>query len=216
MSCPNTKLCSKCRDWKPLADFFACRSTADGLQYACKLCQHNIRKEKHALHPEVRGLKYREWLSKNAEKKRASRAEYNRKNREQNAAYTRQYRKENRLKYNASMRRQRRENFKVKLANNLHCRLWHALKRPSAKSDKVISATELVGCSMDFLKTHLESQFQPGMTWDNRGKDGWHIDHKRPCASFDLKDQTQQRECFHWSNLQVLWAVDNHRKGARL
>ncbi len=51
------------------------------------------------------------------------------------------------------------------------------------------------------------------MTWDNYGK--WQIDHKIPCASFDLTDPEQQKSCFHFSNLQPLWAKDNNSKGAK-
>ena len=71
----------------------------------------------------------------------------------------------------------------------------------------------LVGCSLDDLRVHIEKQFSEGMTWKNKGK--WHIDHIRPCASFDLTDPEQQKQCFHFSNLQPLWARDNLRKAAR-
>ncbi len=73
---------------------------------------------------------------------------------------------------------------------------------------------ELTGCTAEALAKHLESQFLPGMTWENRGE--WHIDHRKPCASFDLSDPVQQRACFHYTNLQPLWALDNLRKGASL
>jgi len=50
--------------------------------------------------------------------------------------------------------------------------------------------------------------------WDNYGS-GWHIDHIRPCSSFDLSDEEQQRACFHHSNLQPLWVKDNLEKGSK-
>jgi hypothetical protein len=53
------------------------------------------------------------------------------------------------------------------------------------------------------------------MTWDNYGKYGWHLDHIKPCSSFNLKDPEQQLQCFHWSNQQPLWAKDNLSKGAK-
>jgi hypothetical protein len=62
------------------------------------------------------------------------------------------------------------------------------------------------------LRAHLEAQFVPGMTWANHG--AWHVDHIRPCASFNLEDPAEQRVCFHFSNLQPLWAQDNLAKGA--
>lgn len=73
--------------------------------------------------------------------------------------------------------------------------------------------TKLVGCSVPKLRQHLEAQFTDGMTWDNHGE--WHIDHIKPCASFDLTDEHQQLECFHYTNLQPLWARDNLSKGAK-
>lgn len=69
---------------------------------------------------------------------------------------------------------------------------------------------ELLGCTFEELKFHLESQFKENMSWDNYGK--WHIDHIRPCASFDLTDYEQQKLCFNYKNLQPLWAEDNLKK----
>ncbi len=85
-------------------------------------------------------------------------------------------------------------------------------KRFGAKAHKT---TDLIGCTVDELRQHLEARFTDDMSWDNYGRDGWHIDHIRPCASFDLTDPKQQRQCFHYTNLQPLWAADNIRKGAK-
>jgi hypothetical protein len=72
---------------------------------------------------------------------------------------------------------------------------------------------ELTGCSLEELTQYIESKFITGMSWENYGE--WHIDHIRPCASFNLEDIEEQKKCFHWSNLQPLWAKDNLRKGSR-
>lgn len=53
------------------------------------------------------------------------------------------------------------------------------------------------------------------MTWENYGVHGWHIDHIRPCKSFDLTDPEQQKECFHYTNLQPLWWWENLEKGGK-
>lgn len=66
---------------------------------------------------------------------------------------------------------------------------------------------ELLGCTIDELKQYLESKFTKGMTWENRGQFGWHIDHIKPCSSFNLLDPEEQKKCFHYSNLQPLWAT---------
>lgn len=99
--------------------------------------------------------------------------------------------------------------FRLRLA--IRARITRALKFFGAP--KSARTADLIGCDMPFLRKHIESQFKPGMTWNNHGE--WHLDHKRPCASFNLLDLAQQQECFHWSNLQPLWKLDNMRKGAK-
>jgi len=102
-----------------------------------------------------------------------------------------------------------RNNLEYKITGLLRSRLASAIKGTAKKS----SAKQLIGCSIPKLRKHLESQFTQGMAWDNHGN--WHIDHIKPCAAFDLTNEDEQRECFHYSNLQPLWAKDNFRKGAR-
>ncbi len=69
----------------------------------------------------------------------------------------------------------------------------------------------MLGCSIEHLRTHIESRWKDGMSWENYG--AWHLDHIKPCAAFDLLQPSEQRLCFHWSNLQPLWAADNIAKG---
>jgi hypothetical protein len=110
--------------------------------------------------------------------------------------------------------KRRRRDVDYRLRLTLRNRLCAAISR--GKGKKIESSISLVGCTVFELRAHLESQFQPGMTWDNYGLHGWHIDHIIPCASFDLTDPEQQKACFHYTNLQPLWAEDNLKKGARL
>jgi hypothetical protein len=111
-----------------------------------------------------------------------------------------------------SERRRTDPQYRVRCA--LAGRVLTAIRRQYG--DKAAKTMELIGCSVSELMAHLEAQFLPGMTWDNHAIDGWHIDHIVPCASFDLTDPVQQRACFHWSNLQPLWAFDNIVKGDKL
>lgn len=76
--------------------------------------------------------------------------------------------------------------------------------------------SELIGCSLDYLKEHLQAQFKDGMSWDNwgRGEDRWNIDHITPIAAFDLSDPEQQKLAFHFTNLQPLWYLDNCAKNS--
>jgi len=97
------------------------------------------------------------------------------------------------------------------LKKRLRNRLRQALKGIS----KSKSTMELLGVPhMDFLKTWIECKFKEGMTWENRHL--WHIDHIIPCSSFDLTKPEEQAKCFHYTNLQPLWASENLSKGNRI
>ncbi len=112
-----------------------------------------------------------------------------------------------RIRINASRVELRRRSAQAHLKHKLRCRLNVALKKRYKKASRTLS---LLGCSLSEFQKHLEALFSPGMSWDNRG--AWEIDHKRPCASFDMADPEQQKECFHFSNLQPLWRTDNRKK----
>jgi len=104
----------------------------------------------------------------------------------------------------------RKDDPSYRLVCNLRSRVSAALK--NAKTIKAENSMSLFGCSVDELKAHLESQFTEGMSWDNYGLHGWHVDHIRPCNSFDLTVDKEQKICFNYTNLQPLWAKDNITK----
>jgi hypothetical protein len=110
------------------------------------------------------------------------------------------------------------ERIKKRLSNDLNFKLATLLRGRLNKAirgnQKTGSAVKDLGCSVAELKTYLESKFQPGMTWYNYGRDGWHIDHIKPLSRFDLSDTSQFLEACHYTNLQPLWAEDNISKGA--
>lgn len=131
--------------------------------------------------------------------------------------YLKEYRKLNkdkrtfndRRKYILNYNKNRIKNdIEFRITKNLRSRLYHA-----AKGSTRINYIDLCGIDKKGLKEYLESKFTDGMSWSNYGK--WHIDHIRPCISFDLKDISQQKECFHYTNLQPLWAKDNRIKSGK-
>lgn len=107
----------------------------------------------------------------------------------------------------------RGSNVQYRLKNIIGNRVRRAVRR--LKAGKSASTMTLMGCTLPFFKKYLESLFKEGMTWDNYCYEVWHIDHVRPCASFDLTDPAQQRECFHYSNLQPMWGPANISKGSK-
>lgn len=105
---------------------------------------------------------------------------------------------------------QRKINPHVKIRDNLAARIRLALREQNLT--KRNNTSKLVGCSIPSLKKHLEKKFKPGMTWNNHGRFGWHIDHIKPCSKFDLSKKDQQLKCFNYKNLQPLWAKENIQK----
>jgi len=126
------------------------------------------------------------------------------------AAYQSRYRQENREKIRLYFLNRRRTDPEYKLMLRLRKRLSQLVNGDS----RACSAKKLLGCPLPEFRQHIEKQFRPGMSWENHGP-VWHLDHIKPCAKFDLTDPEQQRECFHFSNFQPLFAAENLSKGAR-
>jgi hypothetical protein len=116
------------------------------------------------------------------------------------------------LDYQNLYRRKRRlTDPTFRLQDNLRSRIRVAL-RGKCRSKRTM---QLVGCSIENLWIYLESLFEPGMTRENYGL-VWHVDHIVPCAIFDLTNTDHQKRCFHFSNLQPLFASDNKRKSDKI
>lgn len=112
------------------------------------------------------------------------------------------------LKYRRDNARHRtKTDVNFRLSSNLRHRLWSAIKAGSHVKD--------LGCTIEELRVYLESKFQNGMSWENYGVHGWHLDHIKPLSKFDLSDRGQFLLACHYSNLQPLWAEENIRKGNR-
>ena len=101
------------------------------------------------------------------------------------------------------------------MAHRLRARLRQAIKHTrGGGATKSAHTVELIGCSIEYFMQHIEKQFKPDMSWDRFGE--FHIDHIKPCASFDLNDPMQQKACFSYKNMAPLWAIENMKKGTKL
>lgn len=126
--------------------------------------------------------------------------------------------KEYRKKHKNKLSKRASEIRKYKLKNDpfftavrkLRSLVETAFKR--VKQNKPMCTEALLGCSFEFAKKHIESLFTTGMTWQNHGRNGWHIDHIKPISSFDINDLHLAN---HYTNLQPLWAKDNLSKGCK-
>ena len=211
-----TKICTKCQREKELIQFKPDSRLKSGYGSQCLDCH------------KVYSIQYN--VKHNRSLKQAKKRNYL-ENRERYLAQKKQYRLDNsqKLKIKASayyesnkdkiikrvscwQKNRRASDPQFRIARNLRKRVWEALRSQSAiKKDKTI---KLVGCSVKQLMCHLESLFEINMSWSNYGD--WHVDHKKPCSSYDLTNPQPQQDCFHYTNLQPLWARDNLSKNNSL
>ena len=114
---------------------------------------------------------------------------------------------------NKRIRKRLKTDPKFRLNIRIRSRIHEVLKQKGKR--KALSTLEYLGVpNIDFLKKYLESKFKAGMTWQNNTVHGWHIDHIKPVKSFDFSDINEIKKCWHYTNLQPLWAHENYRKGA--
>jgi len=189
-----TKICTMCKEEKEIHLFSIQRSVKCGRTARCKTCTAVEAKKYYK--SEARNRASKRYREANKEKVRAFTKSWNDRNKDKQAVYRkRSYQK-------------RVSTLNGRLEKNLRARLFFALNGKK----KTEATIDLLGCSVTQLKQHIASKFKKGMSWDNYGYKTWHIDHIRPCDSFDLSDEQQQKECFHYTNLQPLWAKENIRK----
>lgn len=224
------KQCNKCWLVKPVVDFPFRKAPVR--KHQCKACfaiyskkytEENRemlkvkRKGKRAIDiPRMR--KWREenrgWMRRyRAENKdviKKQETEWREENKEKVEADQKIYREQNRERRQLLKKARYKTDIEFRLSYNLCNRVRDAIKG----GRKSASTMDLIGCALTEVRNHLEAQFVDGMSWENYGE--WHIDHIRPCASFNLLEPEQQRECFNYKNLQPLWAFDNISKGAKL
>jgi hypothetical protein len=181
--------------------------------------------------------KQKEWSRNHPEKVKAFHRRYWEKHKEQYLEHTRRYRAENPDHFNELARRYKESH---RMASRRYRKIHsekvkdRARKYMSAHPEKLIFHNTItammnlygerktcrshryIGCSPGFLRNHLESLFKPGMTWENYGRKGWHVDHIVPLSWFSFKeDPSLLFVASHWTNLRPLWAIENIRKGNR-
>ncbi len=175
-------------------------ASLDGLQAKCKVCTKKYDDDRYPATRKKRAAQAAKWAQANPERIVERSRVYYGKNRTKILNYGKIYH-----------RNRRRTDLNYKLKCELRSRLGHAVKNGSKSG----SAVRDLGCTIPAFKLYLESKFRPGMSWDNWSRFGWHIDHIKPLAKFDLTKRKQFLEACHYTNLQPLWAEENLKKSDR-
>ena len=222
----STKTCVKCKVSKALLNFTNNKTKKDGKNNYCKVCQQTYRKQnrkkiqKYLKKYRTKNKKkltnlYKTYRHNNKEKIKYKDAQYREKNKEKIQKYNKKWRKKNKLLINKKKKEyyyRRIVDIDYRILNNLRSRIRIAIKN-GKKCSKTI---DILGASIEEVRFHIQKQFKEGMSWENYGLYGWHIDHIIPCDKFDLSKTNDQKKCFHYTNLQPLWAKDNIKKSNKI
>ena len=192
------KRCTKCLIMKPNSEFHRNKSTKTGYTSACKNCV---------------SLAKRVYRENNKEKIRQKNKEYRENNKEritrrqkENADYYRAYSKN-------YIKNRRRNDPKFYMINILRNRLRLALKNKAKKGSAVRDLGMPIDAFLVYLNLDCIDRYGESYTGNEKK---YHIDHIRPLSSFNLNDPSELKAAIHWSNLQVLEAKENIKKGGRL
>lgn len=233
-----SKPCKICKEDKPIIEYAVGENKSRPYCIKCERERKIAHYEKNKLR--VR-LKQKEYYEKNGEKVRAKvneyrkrelesvskrKGEYYRNNLDKVRAWRNGYEEKNRDRLSAErkakrplrldkvrayLKKRRETDVHFRLQARLRTRVRMALKRYN--KSKSASSEDLLGCSILFFKEYFCSLFTDGMTWDKFMAGDIHVDHIKPCKLFNLAIDKEQKECFHYTNLQPLWKIDNLRKG---
>ncbi len=208
------KTCTKCGLSKKFSEFHPQKDGWGGVRGDCKECVN---------------AKNLEWQRANVKLKRARDKEYRKRpssvlrKKKYEAVYRPKYYAKNKEKILAKTKALHVKRLATDKNYLLLSRLRSRLREVTCKvgnfreyrNGRKSLLRQCLGCTPSELRQHIESQFIEGMTWENYGLHGWHIDHIKPCAHYDLSDIEQVKKCFHYTNLQPKWAKENWSKGAR-
>ena len=184
------KKCNTCGIQKTIDQFNKHPRTKDGKKPKCRDCEKEYNRQWREMNPTY----YQDWNEKNRSKRDKYIRKYKQKRRDKNWKTTNPHLNE----------------FETALSRRVRRRINNAFKRRGFSVSG--RTTEIIGCGIKELKTHLESQFTAGMSWDN--KDQWHIDHIIPLDF--ARDEKHLRWLCHYTNLQPLWASDNIKKANKM
>jgi len=197
------KTCSKCKIEKSVEEFHKQKASKDGLYYQCKECAKAANKAHYQANREDL-LEYRK--------------AYRQENREEIRGYKKIYYQENRdevIEKNSAYTKERiAKDHVFRWVHNTRCNLSRILNGTGGHAPTL----ELLGCTGEEWRSHLESTFKPGMSWENygRGESEWQIDHIAPVSSFDQENHLQQLICWNYRNTQALWSHENMAKGNKI
>ena len=226
----STKICTECKTNKELSDYYAKKSGKYGKDAICKSCRIKKYSNSRKAYYKTYKRKHDSYVSNrtypngkktcgkcNVEKLLSdfyydsSRKDYKSQCKECKIEITSKYAKNNRDKINKSRKKRFKENPQLRIKSSYYTRLNQCYK----KKYKSKTLLYYMGCSFEQFIEWIHFQFEKGMTFDNYGSE-WHMDHVKPCASFDLTKENDLKECMNWKNIRPCWGKENISKSDKI
>lgn len=196
-----TKICKKCETVKKLEEFISNKTCKFGVTNTCKIC-NSKRRHLNYLQNKNKVLQQSKTYYENNKKEVLSRMQdYYCTNKEKIVKRTTKY----------QTNRRKIDTF-YKAKTDIRALIRDSFRRTKHKKNS--KTVDILGCTIEQLKQHLEAKFQPGMTWDNHSQNGWHIDHIIPISTAKTPEDIIRLN--HYTNLQPLWAADNLKKSNKI
>jgi len=204
------KKCNKCKIEKEFIEFPKNKTKKDGYQSQCKICVNNykliyrkLNKEKIKNWYNSNKNYFKDYYKLNKQKIDNYRLEYEKKRKNERRIYFNNWQKINQKK--------RRLNEPLyKLTGNIRNSITQSFRKNGYT--KKSRTYQILGCTFEEFKLHIEKQFTKGMNWENQGQ--WHFDHIYPISL--AKDEEELIRLNHYTNFQPLWAIDNLKKGNKI
>ena len=196
------KTCTRCKVEKPKNEFGIKKTGSDKLRCYCKKCSSELIK--------IYKEENKEKIDKSRKKYRIENADKIKQYDFDNSDRKKQYKMDNKehinKKNNEYVKNRKLTDPFFKLKCTIRTCILNSIRRKNyTKKSKTY---EILGCSYEDFKTHLENKFTDGMSWENQGK--WHLDHIIPISS--AKTESELIKLNHYTNFQPLWAIDNRIK----
>jgi hypothetical protein len=205
------KICKKCHIEKDIKQFYKKTSNKDGRRSECIKCSKSNNSAYYIKKQDKIKERQKTYYENNIEWAQEYNKRYKQQNKESLKEKQREYRRTSIRKRarNIWEKDKKKNDQGYKIACSLRTRISKFIK-----NNKIGSAVDDLGCTIEFLKLYIEKKFYGDMSWGNYGE--WHIDHILPLSSFDLTNREQFVRACHYTNLQPLWWWENLSKGAKL
>jgi lysine/ornithine N-monooxygenase len=211
------KVCKKCKEEKELSEYYKHSKMKDGYFSSCKICDIKATKN-NQLNNKKRFEEYqKKYYLNNIERKKEYLKSYSKVysviNKDKISKSNKDYYLKNKLKIttrNNNNKKIRRLEPLFKLKETISSLIRISIKKRGYTKDS--RSYEILGCSYEEFKIHLQRQFVKGMNWQNQGE--WHLDHIYPTSL--AKNEEELIRLNHYTNFQPLWAIDNIKKGNKI